>query len=82
VEGSTDALWRCGDHGHVLLGHGFEFRFRAHRRLGADRALHVGVDALVGIELGGVAGQVEHLDAVDTLREPGPLPAWNDALAD
>jgi len=52
----------AGDELHVIVGRCPQPGFRADRYLGADSLLEVGVEPLVGIELGAVAGQVEDLD--------------------
>lgn len=63
-------MWVGLDELHVLLGGGAQLGLRAYRHLGADGVLEVGVEPLVRVELGAVAGQVEHLDVGDVLGQP------------
>jgi hypothetical protein len=59
---------------HVLIGRGAQLGLRADWHLGADGVLQVGIEPLVGIELGAVAGQEEDLDVAPALGQPGPQP--------
>ena len=71
LEIGSDPFWGGADRGHVAFGGGLQFRFRPQRHFAADGMLHIGVEALVGIEFGCVTRQIEHLDAIGTLGEPG-----------
>ena len=58
------------DHGHVVLGGGFQFRLRPHGDLRSDSVLHVGVQALVWVQFRRIARQIKDLDAIRSLRKP------------
>ncbi len=62
LEVGADPIAIGGDEGHVLVGGGAQLGFGAHRYLGPDGVLQVGVEPFVRIELGAVAGQEEDLD--------------------
>src|SRR5918912_3170540 len=53
------------DHGSL------ELRLVAHRDLAGDRLLQVGIDALVGVQIRAVWGQVEDLDVGLAPGQPG-----------
>jgi len=49
------------------------------REFSSNGVLHIGVQALVGIKLRRIAGQIEDLDAIHPLGEPSfhrLVPAW------
>ena len=71
LEIGADPLWGFADCGHVILGGGLQFRFCPHRHFTADSVLHIGVEALVGIEFRRITRQIEQLDAICPLGEPG-----------
>ena len=65
-----DAILVRGDEVQVLIGSGTQLGFRAHRHLGADGLLEVGVEPLVGIEFRAVAGQEEDFNVPTVLGKP------------
>lgn len=48
----------------MFVGSLFELALLASRGLGGDGGLEAGVEHLIGVELGAVAGQVKQLNAV------------------
>ena len=70
LEVGANAIRRFSDHGHMVLGGGFQFRLRAHRDLGPDGVLHVGVQALVWVQFRRIARQIEDFNTVGALGEP------------
>jgi hypothetical protein len=56
---------------HVLVGGSAQLGFGANRDLRADGVLQFGIEPLVRVELGAVAGQEEHFDVALALGQPG-----------
>lgn len=70
LEVAADPVSIGGDELHVIVGCGTQPRLCPHRHLRSDGLLEVGVEPLVGVELGAVAGQVEDLDVLLVLGQP------------
>ncbi len=65
-----DAIWRSFDCFHMVLGCFSEFGLGPHRDVFADGVFEIGVEPLVGVQLGRVAREIEHVDRLAAFCEP------------